>query len=96
MQIKPLYDRVVVKRLAEDTKTASGIIIPETAKEKPQQGEVIAVGHGIYTDKGELRPLQVKVGDSVLFGKWGGTEVKMNGQEVIVMKEDDILAVITK
>jgi chaperonin GroES len=94
MQIKPLYDRVVVKRLAEDTKTASGIIIPETAKEKPQQGEVVAVGQGVYTDKGELRTLQVKVGDKVLFGKWGGTEVKMNGQELIVMKEDDILAVI--
>lgn len=96
MQIKPLYDRVVVKRLAEDTKTASGIIIPETAKEKPQQGEVVAVGQGVYTDKGELRTLQVKVGDKVLFGKWGGTEVKMDGQELIVMKEDDILAVIAK
>lgn len=96
MQIKPLYDRVVVKRLAEDTKTASGIIIPETAKEKPQQGEVLAVGQGVYTDKGELRTLQVKVGDKVLFGKWGGTEIKMDGQELIVMKEDDILAVIAQ
>lgn len=96
MQIKPLYDRVVVKRLAEDTKTASGIIIPETAKEKPQQGEVIAVGQGVYTDKGELRPLLVKVGDKVLFSKWGGTEIKVDGQELIVMKEDTIEAVITK
>jgi chaperonin GroES len=93
-KIRPLHDRVVVKRLEAEEKTKSGIIIPDTAKEKPQEGEVIAVGHGAIKDDGTVRPMDVKVGDRVLFGKWAATEVKMDGEDVLVMKEDDVIAVI--
>lgn len=92
--IRPLHDRVIIKRLAEESKTAGGIIIPDTAKEKPSEGEVIAVGNGITMQDGTLRPLEVKVGDKVLFGKWAATEVKVGSEEMLVMKEDDIIAVI--
>lgn len=92
--LRPLHDRVIVKRLAEEAKTASGIIIPDTAKEKPTEGEVIAVGSGIVTSDGTLRPLEVKVGDRVLFEKWASNEVKINGEEFLVMKEDSIIAVV--
>ena len=95
MKFRPLHDRVVVKRLEEDTKTAGGIIIPDTAKEKPQQGEVIAVGPGARDETGKINALDVKAGDRVLFGKWSGTEVKIDGQEVLIMKESDILGVIS-
>ena len=92
--IRPLHDRVVVKRLPEQTKTAGGIIIPDTAKEKPSEGEVVAVGNGITLPDGTVRPLDVQVGDKVLFGKWGSmTEVNVAGEELLVMKEDDIIAV---
>lgn len=94
MGIKPLYDRVVVRRLEAETTTDSGIIIPDSAAEKPSQGEVIAVGDGIALDNGELRALAIKPGDRVLFGKYSGSEVKVDGQELLVMKESDILAVI--
>ena len=93
--IRPLHDRIVVKRLAEEEKTAGGIIIPDTAKEKPLEGEVIAVGNGSIMQDGTVRPLEVKVGDKIFFAKWGGTtEIKLNGEEFIVMKEDDIIAII--
>ena len=95
MKIRPLHDRVVVKRLEEETKTAGGIIIPDTATEKPQQGEVIAVGNGARGDDNELIPLDVKPGDRVLFGKWSGTEVKIDGQELLIMKESDIMGVLS-
>lgn len=92
--IRPLHDRVVIKRLPEQTKTAGGIIIPDTAKEKPQEGEVLAVGNGFVMQDGSLRPLDVKVGDKVLFGKWGSTtEINVGGEELLVMKEDDIIAI---
>jgi chaperonin GroES len=94
MNFRPLHDRVVVRRLEEETKTAGGIIIPDTAKEKPMQGEVIAVGPGARNDKGEVAPLDVKAGDRVLFGKWSGTEVKIDGEELLIMKETDIMGVI--
>jgi chaperonin GroES len=94
MNFRPLHDRVVVRRLEEETKTAGGIIIPDTAKEKPMQGEVIAVGPGARNDKGEVSPLDVKAGDRVLFGKWSGTEVKIDGEELLIMKESDIMGVI--
>jgi chaperonin GroES len=94
MAFRPLHDRVVVKRLEEDTKTAGGIIIPDTAKEKPQQGKVIAVGPGGRDEQGKLVPLDVKAGDIVLFGKWSGTEVKIDGEDLLIMKESDILGVI--
>ena len=94
MKFRPLHDRVVVRRLEEDTKTAGGIIIPDTAKEKPMQGEVIAVGPGARNEKGEVVPPDVKAGDRVLFGKWSGTEVKIDGEELLIMKESDILGVI--
>ncbi len=94
MKIRPLHDRVVLKRLEEEEKTAGGIIIPDTAKEKPQRGEIIAIGAGAKDENGKVVPLDVKVGDMVLFGKWSGTEVKLDGQEVLVMKESDIIAVI--
>jgi chaperonin GroES len=94
MKIRPLHDRVVVKRLEEETKTAGGIIIPDTATEKPQQGEVIAVGNGSIGDDNERIPLDVKPGDRVLFGKWSGTEVKIDGQELLIMKESDIMGVL--
>lgn len=93
-QFRPLHDRVVVKRVEEETKTRGGIIIPDTAKEKPMQGEVIAVGPGARNEKGELQALDVKVGDRILFGKWSGTEVKLDGEELLIMKESDIMGVI--
>jgi len=94
MKIRPLHDRVVVKRIEAEQKSAGGIIIPDTAKEKPQQGEVVAVGPGARNEKGELVALDVKAGDIVLFGKWSGTEVKIDGQDLLIMKESDILGVI--
>lgn len=94
MQIRPLHDRVVVKRLEEETKTRGGIIIPDTAAEKPQQGEVVAVGAGARGDDNEIIPLDVKVGDKILFGKWSGTEVQVNGQDVLIMRESDIMGVL--
>ena len=94
MKIKPLHDRVVVKRLDELTKTSGGIIIPDTAKEKPSEGIVEAVGDGARTEEKKIIPMCVKVGDKVLFAKWGGTEVKLNGEDRLIMKESDILAVV--
>ncbi len=94
MNFRPLHDRVVVRRLEEEQKTAGGIIIPDTAKEKPMQGEVVAVGPGARNEKGEVTPLDVKAGDRVLFGKWSGTEVKIDGQELLIMKESDIMGII--
>ncbi len=94
MGFRPLHDRVVVKRIDAEAKTAGGIIIPDTAKEKPQQGEVVAVGAGARNEKGELVALDVKAGDRVLFGKWSGTEVKIDGQDLLIMKESDILGVL--
>ncbi len=94
MKFRPLHDRVVVRRIEENTKTAGGIIIPDTAKEKPIQGEVVAVGPGARDDAGRLVPIDVKKGDKVLFGKWSGTEVKIDGAELLIMKESDILGVI--
>lgn len=94
MNIRPLHDRVVVKRLEAEEKTAGGIIIPDTAKEKPIQGEVVAVGSGTRTEDGKVLPMDVKVGDIILFGKWSGTEVKIEGDELLVMKESDIIAVL--
>ncbi|MDZ4843013.1 MAG: co-chaperone GroES [Hyphomicrobium aestuarii] len=96
MKFRPLHDRVVVKRVENETKSAGGIIIPETAAEKPQQGEIIAVGPGARGDDNEIVPLDVKVGDRVLFGKWSGTEVKIDGQELLIMKESDIMGIIQK
>ena len=94
MKFRPLHDRVLVKRVEEEEKTAGGIIIPDTAKEKPQEGEVIAVGSGARGDDNELIPLDVKAGDRVLFGKWSGTEVKIDGEDLLIMKESDILGII--
>ena len=94
MKFRPLHDRVVVKRLEEDTKTAGGIIIPDTVKEKPQQGEVVGVGPGARDENGKVSPLDVKVGDVVLFGKWSGTEVKIDGKDLLIMKESDIMGVL--
>ena len=94
MKFRPLHDRVVVRRIEDDTKTAGGIIIPDTVKEKPMQGEIIAVGPGARDEAGKLVPLDVKKGDKVLFGKWSGTEVKIDGEELAIMKESDILGVI--
>ena len=94
MNFRPLHDRVVVRRLEEEQKTAGGIIIPDTAKEKPMQGEVVAVGPGARTEDGKLIPLDVKAGDVILFGKWSGTEVKIDGTELLIMKESDIMGVI--
>ena len=94
MKFRPLHDRVVVKRLEEDTKTAGGIIIPDTVKEKPQQGEIVAVGPGGRDESGKITPLDVKVGDKVLFGKWSGTEVKIDGKDLLIMKESDIMGVL--
>ena len=96
MKIRPLHDRVIVKRLEEERKTASGIVIPDTAAEKPDQGEVLAVGPGKRNDKGEQIALNVKVGDRVLFGKYSGQTVKVDGDELLVMKEDDLFAVVEK
>jgi chaperonin GroES len=94
MNIRPLHDRIIVERLEEETTTASGIIIPDSAKEKPMQGNVIAVGKGKVTEDGKVLPLDVKVGDTVLFGKYSGTEVKIEGNEYLMMREDDVLGVI--
>ena len=94
MNFRPLHDRVLVRRVTAEEKTAGGIIIPDTAKEKPQEGEVIAVGPGTLNDKGELRPLDVKAGDRILFGKWSGTEVKLDNEELLIMKESDIMGVV--
>ncbi|HWA43312.1 MAG TPA: co-chaperone GroES [Hypericibacter adhaerens] len=94
MQFRPLHDRVVVRRVEEETKTAGGIIIPDTAKEKPMQGEVVAVGPGARGEDGKLIPLDVKAGDIILFGKWSGTEVKLDGQELLIMKESDIMGIL--
>jgi chaperonin GroES len=94
MKIRPLQDRVIVKRIEEEEKTKGGIIIPDTAKEKPQEGKVIAVGKGKVNDDGKLTPLDVKVGDKILFGKYSGSEIKMNGEEHLIMREDDILGII--
>ena len=96
MKIRPLHDRIIVKRLEEERRTASGIVIPDTAAEKPDQGEVIAVGSGKRTDDGKVHPLQIKVGDRVLFGKYSGQTVKVDGDELLVMKEDDLFAVVEK
>jgi chaperonin GroES len=94
MKVKPLHDRVLVRRLEQEEKTAGGIIIPDTAKEKPQMGEVIAAGNGARDENGKVVPLDVKVGDVVLFTKWGGTEVKVEGEDLLVMKESDIIAIV--
>jgi chaperonin GroES len=94
MQFRPLHDRVVVRRIEEDERSPGGIIIPDTAKEKPQQGEVIAAGPGARDEKGQIQPLDVKAGDRILFGKWSGTEVKIDGEELLIMKESDILGVL--
>jgi chaperonin GroES len=94
MKIRPLQDRVIVRRLEEEEKTKGGIIIPDTAKEKPQEGKVIAVGKGKITEDGKLIPLDVKVGDKILFGKYGGTEIKVEGEELLIMREEDILGII--
>ena len=96
MNFRPLHDRVLVESLESEEKTAGGIIIPDTAKEKPQEGKVIAVGPGTKTEDGKIIPMDVKVGDRVLFGKWSGTEVKVNGKEYSIMKESDIMGVVGK
>jgi chaperonin GroES len=94
MKFRPLQDRVLIRRLEQEEKTAGGIIIPDTAKEKPMEGEVVAAGPGVRGEDGTLHPLDVKAGDRVLFGKWSGTEVKIDGEELLIMKESDILGVI--
>ena len=94
MKFRPLHDRVVVKRLDAEEKTAGGIIIPDTVKEKPQQGEVVAVGPGARDEAGKLIPIDVKKGDKVLFGKWSGTEVKIDGEDLLIMKESDVMGII--
>jgi chaperonin GroES len=94
MKFRPLHDRIVVKRITAEEKTAGGIIIPDTAKEKPMEGEVIAVGPGARNEQGQLVALDVKAGDRVLFGKWSGTEVKLDGEELLIMKESDIMGII--
>jgi chaperonin GroES len=94
MAFRPLGDRVLVRRVEEEAKTKGGIIIPDTAKEKPQEGEVLAVGPGTRDESGKLQPLDVKVGDRILFGKWSGTEVKLDGEDLLIMKESDILGVL--
>ena len=94
INFRPLHDRVVVRRVESEAKTAGGIIIPDTAKEKPQEGEVVAVGKGAMGDDNEVIPLEVKAGDRILFGKWSGTEVKVDGQDLLIMKESDILGIV--
>jgi chaperonin GroES len=96
MKFRPLHDRVVVRRLESEEKTKGGIIIPDAAKEKPQEGEIVAVGSGARDEHGKLVPLDVKKGDKVLFGKWSGTEVKIDGQDLLIMKESDIMGIIGK
>ncbi len=95
MDFRPLHDRVLVERVEAETKSAGGIIIPETAQEKPQQGKVVAVGSGVRDEAGKLIPLDVKAGDIILFGKWSGTEVKIDGKELLIMKESDILGIVS-
>jgi chaperonin GroES len=94
MKVRPLHDRVIVKRIEEEETTKGGIIIPDTAKEKPSEGKVIAVGNGKLLDNGKLQPLEVKAGDKVLFGKYAGTDIKVDGEEHLIMREDDIIAII--
>ena len=96
MTFRPLHDRVAVKRVAEEEKTKGGIIIPDTAKEKPKEGQIVAVGPGARGEDGKIHPLDVKVGDRVLFGKWSGTEVKLDGEELMIMKESDLMGVLAK
>jgi chaperonin GroES len=96
MSFRPLHDRVLVRRVKEEEKTKGGIIIPDTAKEKPQEGKVVAVGSGTRGDDGKITPLDVKAGDRILFGKWSGTEVTIDGEELIIMKESDILGIVEK
>ncbi len=96
MHFRPLHDRVVVRRMEADEKTAGGIIIPDTAQEKPMEGEVVAVGPGARDESGKLVPLDVKAGDRILFGKWSGTEVKLDGEELLIMKESDVMGVLDK
>ena len=96
MKFRPLHDRVVVKRVAEEEKTKGGIIIPDTAKEKPMEGEIVSVGPGARDESGKLVPLDVKAGDRILFGKWSGTEIKLDGVEYLIMKESDIMGVLTE
>jgi len=96
MDFKPLQDRILVKRMKEEEKTAGGILIPETAKEKPLKGEIVAVGKGALNDKGEIIPMELTVGDVVFFNKWGGNEIKLDGEEYLVMKESDVLGVFKK
>jgi chaperonin GroES len=95
-KFRPLQDRLLVKRIDGESKTSGGIIIPDTAKEKPMQGEVVAVGNGSRDDHGNIRPLEIKIGDVVLFAKWGGTEIKLDGVEYLVMKESDVLGIVEK
>ena len=94
MNFRPLHDRVLVRRVEAEEKTAGGIIIPDTAKEKPQEGEVVAAGTGLKAEDGKVTPLDVKAGDRILFGKWSGTEVKVNGEDLLIMKESDIMGII--
>ena len=96
MKLKPLHDRVLVKREEQDTKSAGGIIIPDTVQEKPMEGKVIAVGSGTRSEDGKVTPLDVKAGDKILFGKWSGTEVTIDGDELIIMQESDVMGIITK
>jgi chaperonin GroES len=94
MKFRPLHDRIVVRRIEADEKTAGGIIIPDTAKEKPQEGEVLAIGPGARDESGQIQPLDVRVGDRVLFGKWSGTEIRLDGQDLLIMKEADVMGVL--
>ena len=94
MKFRPLYDRLVVRRIEAEEKTAGGVIIPDTAKEKPQEGEVLAVGPGARSENGELVPLEVKAGDRILFGKWSGTEIRLEGEDLLIMKESDVLGIL--
>ena len=94
MSIRPLHDRVLVRRIEDETVSAGGILIPDNAKEKPSRGEILAVGNGKHLDNGDVRPLEVKVGDKILFGKYSGSEVKVDGEELLVMREDDIVGII--
>ncbi|MFD1329016.1 co-chaperone GroES [Mycoplana ramosa] len=94
MSFRPLHDRILVRRVESEEKTKGGIIIPDTAKEKPQEGEVIAVGPGARNDAGQIQPLDVKAGDRILFGKWSGTEIKINGEDLLIMKESDVMGII--
>ena len=95
MAFRPLHDRVLVRRTEEDERTKGGIIIPDTAKEKPQQGEVVSVGTGARNEQGEITPMEVSAGDKILFGKWSGTEVKLDGEDLLIMKESDILGIVS-